>query len=105
MELQFFCKPGDDMQWFDYWRNFCREWLLKLGVKEDRLRMRDHSKEELSHYSKATSDFEYLFPFGWGELWGVANRTDYDLTAHQNHSGVNQEYVDLIQMSAIYPML
>ncbi|MGI6739580.1 MAG: glycine--tRNA ligase [Christensenellales bacterium] len=103
MELQFFCKPGDDMQWFDYWRNFCREWLLKLGVKEDRLRMRDHSKEELSHYSKATSDFEYLFPFGWGELWGVANRTDYDLTAHQNHSGVNQEYVDPITNERYIP--
>ncbi|NLJ65654.1 MAG: glycine--tRNA ligase [Christensenellaceae bacterium] len=103
MELQFFCKPGDDMQWFDYWRNFCREWLLKLGVKEDRLRIRDHSKEELSHYSKATSDFEYLFPFGWGELWGVANRTDYDLTAHQNHSGVNQEYVDPITNERYIP--
>lgn len=103
MELQFFCKPGEDMQWFDYWRNFCREWLLKLGVKEDRLRIRDHSKEELSHYSKATSDFEYLFPFGWGELWGVANRTDYDLTAHQNHSGVNQEYVDPITNERYIP--
>ena len=94
MELEFFCKPGTDLEWFDYWRGFCREWLLKLGLKEENLRLRDHEKEELSHYSKATTDFEFLFPFGWGELWGVADRTDYDLTQHQNTSGKDLTYYD-----------
>ena len=94
MELEFFCKPGTDLEWFDYWRNFCKEWLLALGIKEENLRLRDHEPEKLAFYSKATTDFEFLFPFGWGELWGVADRTDYDLTQHQNHSGKSMEYLD-----------
>ena len=94
MELEFFCKPGTDLEWFDYWRAFCREWLLNLGIKEESLRLRDHDKDELCFYSKATTDFEFLFPFGWGELWGVADRTDYDLTQHANHSGESMEYFD-----------
>ena len=94
MELEFFCKPGTDLEWFTYWRSFCRDWLLSLGLKEENLRLRDHEKEELSFYSKATTDFEYLFPFGWGELWGIADRTDFDLKAHANHSGANFEYLD-----------
>jgi len=94
MELEFFCKPGTDLEWFDYWRTFCRNWLLSLGLREESLRLRDHEKEELSHYSNATTDFEFLFPFGWGELWGVADRTDFDLKAHQEHSGENMEYFD-----------
>ncbi|MDR2570921.1 MAG: glycine--tRNA ligase [Oscillospiraceae bacterium] len=94
MELQFFCKPGTDLEWFDYWRTFCHNWLLSLGIREENLRLRDHTEEELSHYSKATTDFEYLFPFGWGELWGLADRTDFDLRAHQEHSGEDMEYFD-----------
>jgi glycyl-tRNA synthetase len=94
MELEFFCKPGTDLEWFSYWRNFCREWLLSLGMKPENLRLRDHSPEELSFYSKATTDFEFLFPFGWGELWGIADRTDYDLKSHQEHSGVDLDYFD-----------
>lgn len=94
MELEFFCKPDTDLEWFEYWRAYCRDWLLGLGIKPERLKLRDHDKEELSFYSKATTDFEYLFPFGWGELWGIADRTDYDLKAHQTTSGVNMEYVD-----------
>ncbi len=94
MELEFFCKPGTDLEWVDYWRGFCRDWLLKLGLKEENLRLRDHAKEELSHYSNATTDFEFMFPFGWGELWGVADRTDFDLKAHQRESGENMEYFD-----------
>ena len=94
MELEFFCEPGTDLEWFTYWRGFCRDWLLNLGMKEENLRLRDHEKEELSFYSKATTDFEYLFPFGWGELWGVADRTDYDLTQHQNSSGQDMSYFD-----------
>ncbi|MDR1736804.1 MAG: glycine--tRNA ligase [Oscillospiraceae bacterium] len=94
MELEFFCRPGTELTWFDYWRGFCRDWLLGLGMKSENLRLRDHDKEELSHYSNATTDFEFLFPFGWGELWGVASRTDFDLTAHQTHSGENMEYFD-----------
>ena len=94
LELEFFCKPGTDLEWFDHWRTFCRDWLLSLGLKEENLRLRDHEKEELSHYSNATTDFEFLFPFGWGELWGVADRTDFDLTAHQEQSGENMEYFD-----------
>ena len=94
MELEFFCKPGTDLEWFDYWRTFCHEWLLKLGMRGDNIRLRDHEKEELSHYSNATTDFEFLFPFGWGELWGVADRTDFDLNAHQTTSGENMEYFD-----------
>ncbi|MCI5903584.1 MAG: glycine--tRNA ligase [Oscillospiraceae bacterium] len=94
MELEFFCKPGTDLEWFDYWRSYCKNWLLSLGVKEEHLRLRDHDKEELCFYSKATTDFEYLFPFGWGELWGIADRTDYDLTQHINTSGKSLEYFD-----------
>ena len=94
MELEFFCEPGTDLEWFSYWRGFCRDWLVGLGMKEENLRLRDHEKEELSFYSKATTDFEYLFPFGWGELWGVADRTDYDLTQHQTHSGQDLSYFD-----------
>ena len=94
MELEFFCKPDTDLEWFAFWRGYCRDWLLSLGMKEENLRLRDHAKEELSHYSKATTDFEFLFPFGWGELWGVADRTDYDLKAHQEHSGVEMDYFD-----------
>ncbi len=94
MELEFFCKPGTDLEWFDYWRSFCRDWLLSLNIREENLRLRDHEKEELSFYSKATTDFEYLFPFGWGELWGIADRTDYDLTQHINTSGKKLDYLD-----------
>ena len=94
MELEFFCEPGTDLEWFDYWRGFCRDWLLSIGLKEDHIRLRDHDPEELVFYSKATTDFEYLFPFGWGELWGVADRTDYDLTQHQTVSGKDLTYFD-----------
>ena len=94
MELEFFCKPGTDLEWFEYWRSFCRNWLLSLGMREENLRLRDHSPEELCFYSKATTDFEFMFPFGWGELWGVADRTDYDLTQHQNTSGKDLSYFD-----------
>ncbi|MBR3300605.1 MAG: glycine--tRNA ligase [Clostridia bacterium] len=94
MELEFFCKPDTDLEWFAYWRNFCKNWLLSIGIKEENLRLRDHDKEELSFYSKATTDFEFLFPFGWGELWGIADRTDYDLTQHQNTSSKDLTYFD-----------
>ena len=94
MELEFFCKPGTDLEWFEYWEKFCRNWLLSLGIKEENVRMRQHEKEELSHYSNATTDFEFLFPFGWGELWGVADRTDFDLTQHMEHSSKSLEYFD-----------
>jgi glycyl-tRNA synthetase len=92
MELEFFCKPGTDLEWFEYWKEAYRNFFLGLGIKETNLRLRDHEKEELSHYSNATVDFEYLFPFGWGELMGIANRTDFDLTQHTNASGENLEY-------------
>ena len=94
MELEFFCEPDKDLEWFEYWKNYCINWLQTLGIKEDEMRVRDHEKEELSHYSKATSDIEFMFPFGWGELWGIADRTDYDLTQHQNTSGESMEYFD-----------
>lgn len=94
MELEFFCEPGTDLEWFQYWRAFCRDWLLSLGIKEDEMRLRDHSAEELCFYSKGTTDIEFLFPFGWGELWGIADRTDYDLTQHQNVSGQDMTYFD-----------
>ncbi|MBR2908154.1 MAG: glycine--tRNA ligase [Clostridia bacterium] len=94
MELEFFCKPGTDLEWFTYWRGYCQNFLLSLGMKEENIRMRDHSPEELCFYSKATTDIEFLFPFGWGELWGIADRTDYDLTQHQNESGQSLEYFD-----------
>ena len=94
MELEFFCKPDTDLEWFSYWRGFCRDWLYSLNIKEENLRLRDHEPEELSFYSKATTDFEYLFPFGWGELWGIADRTNYDLTQHINTSGKRLDYLD-----------
>ncbi len=94
MELEFFCMPGTDLEWFSYWREFCRNWLLAIGLKEENIRLRDHDPEELCFYSKATTDFEFLFPFGWGELWGVADRTDYDLTQHQNTSNKDLTYFD-----------
>ena len=94
MELEFFCKPGTDLEWFQYWRSYCKDFLLGLGINEEHLRLRDHSPEELCFYSKATTDFEYLFPFGWGELWGIADRTDYDLTQHMKTSGKSMEYFD-----------
>ena len=94
MELEFFCKPGTDLEWFKYWKDYCHKWLLDLGMKDENLRLRDHDPEELCFYSKATTDFEFLFPFGWGELWGVADRTDYDLGQHQTHSGKDCTYFD-----------
>ncbi len=94
MELEFFCKPDTDLEWFAYWREYCHNWLKSLNVKEENLRLRDHEPEELSFYSKATTDFEYLFPFGWGELWGVADRTNYDLSQHAEHSGQDMTYFD-----------
>lgn len=94
MELEFFCKPDTDLDWFYYWKDCCKKFLLGLGMTEGNIRLRDHEKEELSFYSKATTDIEYLFPFGWGELWGVADRTDYDLSRHQEHSGKSLEYFD-----------
>ena len=103
MELEFFCKPGEDLEWFNYWRSFCRDWLLALGMQEDHLRLRDHEPEKLAFYSKATTDFEFLFPFGWGELWGVADRTDYDLTCHSKHSGKALEYLDPVTNEKYVP--
>ena len=94
MELEFFCKPGTDLEWFAYWKDYCENFLYNLGIKKENLRLRDHDKEELCFYSKATTDFEYLFPFGWGELWGIADRTDYDLSQHTNHSGEKLDYFD-----------
>ncbi|MBR4892899.1 MAG: glycine--tRNA ligase [Clostridia bacterium] len=94
MELEFFCKPGEDLKWFDYWQEFCKNFLLSLNMKEENIKLRQHEQEELSHYSNATTDIEYLFPFGWGELWGIADRTDFDLKQHIEHSGENLEYSD-----------
>ena len=94
MELEFFCEPDTDMEWFHYWRQFCKDWLISLGMKEEEMRLRDHDPEELSFYSKGTTDIEFLFPFGWGELWGIADRTDYDLGRHQEVSGEPMEYFD-----------
>lgn len=94
MELEFFCEPGTDLDWFAYWRKYCMDWLLSLGIKADHLRYRDHDPEELSHYSKATTDIEFMYPFGWGELWGIADRTDYDLKSHQEHSKQDLMYQD-----------
>ena len=102
MELEFFCEPGTDLEWFEYWRSFCKEWLLSLNIKEENLRLRDHSPEELAFYSKATTDFEFMFPFGWGELWGIADRTDYDLTQHANTSGESMEYIDPVDTNKRY---
>jgi glycyl-tRNA synthetase len=103
MELEFFCKPGTDLEWFDFWRNYCWSFLLNLGMNKETLRMRDHSAEELSFYSNATSDIEFLFPFGWGELWGIADRTDYDLKKHAEHSGTDMTYLDPITNEKYVP--
>ena len=103
MELEFFCKPGTDLEWFAYWKDYCKNFLLSLGIKEENIKMRDHSQEELSHYSNATTDIEFMFPFGWGELWGIADRTDFDLTQHQNTSGENLEYHDPVTGESYIP--
>ncbi|GIM44748.1 glycine--tRNA ligase [Collibacillus ludicampi] len=103
MELEFFCKPGEDLEWFQYWRDFCYQWLINLGMKPENIRLRDHSKEELSHYSNATTDFEYKFPFGWGELWGVADRTDFDLKRHMEFSGEDFHYTDPVTNEKYIP--
>ncbi|NLU51333.1 MAG: glycine--tRNA ligase [Clostridiaceae bacterium] len=103
MELEFFCEPGTDLEWFEYWKNFCKNWLLELGMKEENMRLRDHSKEELSHYSNATTDIEYKFPFGWGELWGIADRTDFDLRQHMEHAKEDLSYFDPIKNEKYIP--
>ncbi len=103
MELEFFCRPGTDLEWFGYWKNYCKNWLISLGMNEDDIRVRDHSKEELCFYSNATSDIEFLFPFGWGELWGIADRTDYDLKQHMQASGKSLEYFDPSDNSRYVP--
>jgi glycyl-tRNA synthetase len=94
MEMEFFCKPDESLKWHDYWKQTCHQWLLGLGLKEESVRLRDHDEDELSHYSNATSDLEFKFPFGWGELWGIASRTDFDLKAHMTHSGEDMHYTD-----------
>ena len=103
MELEFFCKPGEDLEWFTYWKDYCKNWLMALGIPEENIKMRDHSPEELSHYSNATTDIEFMFPFGWGELWGIADRTDFDLKQHGNHSGENFEYTDPVTNEKYIP--
>jgi len=103
MELEFFCHPKEEFEWFAYWKDFCHRWLLDLGLKEENIRLRDHAPEELSHYSNATTDIEYQFPFGWGELWGIADRTDFDLKAHMEHSGENMEYMDPVTNEKYVP--
>ncbi len=103
MELEFFCKPGTDLEWFAYWKDYCKNFLLSLGIKEENLKLRDHEQEELSHYSNATTDFEFLFPFGWGELWGIADRTDFDLKQHSEHSGEKLEYIDPVTNERYIP--
>ena len=103
MELEFFCKPGTDLEWFAYWKEFCKNWLLSLNMREENLRLRDHKPEELSHYSNATTDFEFIFPFGWGELWGIADRTDFDLTAHSKTSGETLDYMDPVTNERYIP--
>lgn len=103
MELEFFCAPGEDMEWFEYWKNYCLKWLSDLGMEEESIRVRDHSAEELSHYSNATSDIEFKFPFGWGELWGIADRTDFDLKQHGSHSGKDIIYTDPITNQKYVP--
>ncbi|MCI8518677.1 MAG: glycine--tRNA ligase, partial [Clostridia bacterium] len=94
MEIEFFCKPGTDLEWHEYWKDFCKKWLLSLGIKEGNIRLRDHEKEELSHYSNATTDIEFAFPFGWGELWGIADRTNFDLSQHIEHSKEDLSYLE-----------
>lgn len=94
MEMEFFCKPGEELEWYEYWKNFCHGWLTSLGITEENLRLREHESDELSHYSNATTDIEYKFPMGWGELWGIASRTNFDLTQHAEHSGEDFQYID-----------
>ncbi|MCT4605262.1 MAG: glycine--tRNA ligase [Marinisporobacter sp.] len=103
MELEFFCKPGEDIEWFNYWKDYCQNWLLSLNIKAENIKMRDHDEEELSHYSNATTDIEYRFPFGWGELWGIADRTDFDLKQHAEHSGVDLRYQDPVTNEKYIP--
>ncbi|MCT4621862.1 MAG: glycine--tRNA ligase [Marinisporobacter sp.] len=103
MELEFFCKPGEDIEWFNYWKDYCQNWLLSLSIKAENIKMRDHDQEELSHYSNATTDIEYRFPFGWGELWGIADRTDFDLKQHSEHSGVDLRYQDPVTNEKYIP--
>ena len=103
MELEFFCAPGTDLDWFKYWKDYCMNFLLTLGIREENLRFRDHAKEELSHYSNATTDIEFVFPFGWGELWGIADRTDYDLKQHAEHSGESMDYTDPVTNERYVP--
>lgn len=103
MELEFFCEPGEDIKWYNYWKNYCMEWLLNLNVDPEKVRFRDHEAEELSHYSNATTDIEFLFPFGWGELWGIADRTDYDIKQHIEHSGVDMKYQDPVTNEKYIP--
>ncbi|MBO5369837.1 MAG: glycine--tRNA ligase [Clostridia bacterium] len=103
MELEFFCKPGEDLEWFKYWKDYCKNFLLSLGIAEENIKMRDHSPEELSHYSNATTDIEFMFPFGWGELWGIADRTDFDLKQHTEHSGEKLEYIDPVTNERYIP--
>lgn len=103
MELEFFCEPGKDMEWFLYWKEFCVNWLYNLGMKRENIRLRDHDKEELSHYSNATTDIEFRFPFGWGELWGIADRTDFDLKQHSQYSGETLEYIDPVTNERFTP--
>ncbi|MCK5759359.1 MAG: glycine--tRNA ligase [Clostridiales bacterium] len=105
MEMEFFCKPGTDIEWFNYWKNFCYDWLISLGIKDENIKMRDHNEEELSHYSNATTDFEYKFPFGWGELWGIADRTDYDLKQHAKVSGEDMNYFDPVTNEKYVPFV
>ncbi|MBQ7064286.1 MAG: glycine--tRNA ligase [Firmicutes bacterium] len=103
MELEFFCQPGTDLDWYEYWKKFCVNWLYDLGIQPDHLRLREHSKEEMAFYSKGTTDIEYTFPFGWGELWGIADRTDYDLMRHQTHSGQDMSYQDPVTNEKFVP--
>ena len=103
MELEFFCKPGEDMKWYEYWRDFSKNFLLNLGMTEENMRLREHNEDELSHYSKGTVDIEYKFPFGWGELWGIANRTDFDLKRHMEYSGEDFHYQDPITNEKFVP--
>ena len=103
MELEFFCKPGTDLEWFKYWKDYCKNFLISLGMKEENIRLRDHSPEELVFYSKATTDIEFAFPFGWGELWGIADRTDYDLSRHIEHSKQDLSYQDPITNEKFIP--
>lgn len=103
MELEFFCEPGTDIQWHKYWKEFCKNWLLSIGIKEENIRLRDHSKEELVFYSNATTDIEFKYPFGWGELWGIADRTDYDLKQHSEHSKQDLSYLDPITNEKYIP--